>query len=180
MTSVSGNAWRFRDRPDAGGSSRPVRAATNPHFGSGTNWAVTCSSGPGRIAGGLTWQVSAPEQAPLQPAKLEPDPPPAIATVRLHGGIGTGPGAGGAKLASIVTGEPMVTVQVGPPVQPGYAGVGGDDQIVHQPSNQAPSVAVAVSVTTVPAGNVPSQGPPVLGKSQFTPAGELTIVPDPP
>lgn len=72
MTPLSGDVCRFRERPDADGSSRPLRAATNPHFGSGTNWAVTCSSGPGRNAGGLTWQVSAPEQAPLQPAKLEP------------------------------------------------------------------------------------------------------------
>jgi hypothetical protein len=100
-----------------------------------------------------------------------------IATVRVHGGSETGGGAGGTNVASIVTGEVMVTVQVRALVQPGYEGVGGIDQNVHQPSNEAPCVGVAVSVTTVPAGNVPSQGP-LLGKSQFTPAGELTIVPD--
>ena len=80
-------------------------------------------------------------------------------------------------MASTVTGEVSVTAQVRPLVQPGYEGVGGVDQNAHQPSNAAPSAGVAVSVTTVPAGNVPSQAPPVIGKSQFTPAGELTIVP---
>jgi hypothetical protein len=55
----------------------------------------------------------------------------------------------------MVTGEVIVTVHVGPFVQPGYEGVGGVDQIVHQPPNDAPFVGVAVSVTTLPAGNVP-------------------------
>jgi hypothetical protein len=35
MTPLSGDVCRFRERPDADGSSRPLRAATNPHFGSG-------------------------------------------------------------------------------------------------------------------------------------------------
>ena len=75
-----------------------------------------------------------------------------------------------------MTGESIVTVHVGPLAQPA-GGLGDCGHGGHQPENEEPFVGVAVSVTTAPAGKVPSQGPPA-GKSQSSPAGELTIFPD--